>query len=59
MKHHSTSTVLHDLIDTWLDNMENGQTNIVSYLDLTKGFDTISHDLLLNILEKYAITHML
>ena len=56
MKHHSTSTILHDLIDTWLDNMENGQTNIVSYLDLMKGFDTISHDLLLNKLEKYGIS---
>ena len=56
MKHHSTSTILHDLIDTWLDNMENGQTNIVSYLDLIKGFDTISHDLLLNKLEKYGIS---
>ena len=36
MKHHSTSTILHDLIDTWLDNMQNGQTNTVSYLDLPK-----------------------
>ena len=46
LKFHSTSTALHDLVDNWLSKIENGNINITVYLDLTKGFDIVSHEIL-------------
>ena len=55
LKFHSTSTALHDLVDNWLSNIENGNINITVYLDLTKGFDIVSHEILFSKLAKYGI----
>ena len=55
LKFHSTSTALHDLVDNWLSNIENANINTTVILDLTKGFDIVSHEIMLYKLEKYGI----
>ena len=45
---------LHDLVNS-LSKIENGNINIAVYLDLSKGFDIVSHEILLSKLAKYGI----
>ena len=47
LKGTSTETALHNIIDTLLINMDKGNISAACMLDLTKGFDTIYHDILL------------
>ena len=45
---HSTSTCLTDVTNKILYNMDKGQLTGMVFLDLSKAFDTIDHDLMLN-----------
>ena len=53
----STQTALHNIIDSWLSNIEKGDITGACFLDLTKCFDSVSHDILLNKLENYGINN--
>ena len=55
LKHHSTQTSLHRVIDEWLDAMNEGQIVAVAFLDIQKCFDSIDHDILLRKLQCYGI----
>lgn len=55
LKHHSTNTSLHNVVDEWLTNINNGMINGIALFDLSKCFDTINHKRLLKKLEKYGI----
>ena len=56
MKHHSTQTSLHHVIDSFFDNINHGELTGVCLFDLAKCFDTIDHELLLYKLGKYGLT---
>ena len=58
MKHHSTQTSLHHVIDSFLDNINHDKLTGVCLFDLAKCFDTIDHELLLHVykLGKYGLT---
>ena len=47
LKGTSTDTALHNIIDHLLFNIDKGNFSAACMLDLTKGFDTICHDILL------------
>jgi hypothetical protein len=44
---HSTETALTDMIDDWLQNMNDGKLTGVAFIDLRKAFDTVNHEILL------------
>ena len=50
----STQTALHSVLDVAMSNMDNGSINLLCSLDMTKGFDTISHKVLLHKLRYYG-----
>ena len=50
LKHHSTITCLHRIIDEWLDCLNNGEYVMSCFFDIKKCFDTIDHKILLKIL---------
>ena len=56
MKHHSTQTSLHHVIDSFLDDINHGEFTGACLFDLAKCFDTIEHELLLYKLGKYGLT---
>ena len=43
---HSTEFAALELIDRIITNMDNDETQINIYLDLSKAFDTINHSIL-------------
>ena len=45
---HSTSTCLIDVTNRLLQNIDKGQLTGIVFLDLSKAFDTIDHDVMLN-----------
>ena len=47
LKYHSTQTVLHKMVDDWYYAINNSCMSGVLCLDLSKCFDTISHEILL------------
>ena len=54
-KYQSTTSALHTIIDTVLDNINNSLLTGFVQIDLRKGFDTINHQILLYKLQKYGI----
>ena len=51
----STSQAITELVGNILNETENDKLTLCLYLDLSKAFDTIDHDILLKKLEHYGI----
>ena len=54
-KKHSTEFAVLELIDRITQSLDNGQTPINIYLDLSKAFDTLDHSILLHKLSHYGV----
>ena len=54
-KNHSTSTILLDVQDYILKNMDDGYVTGVIFLDLKKAFDTVNHDILIKKLKQHGV----
>ena len=54
---HSTLTAMLDATDQWYTNMDNGLINAILFVDLKKAFDTIDHEILLGILNRYGFSN--
>ena len=52
---HSCETALHNIIDNWLCNIDAGKLTGVLFIDLSKAFDTVNHDVLLKKLLSFGI----
>ena len=56
LKHHSTQSCLHRVIEDWLEGVNDNLITGACLLDISKCFDTINHELLLMKLRMYGIT---
>ena len=54
-KEHSTELAVLELIDRITQHLDKGTTPINVYLDLSKAFDTLDHNILLHKLKYYGI----
>ena len=54
-KWHSSYKTLIQLMDQLIKSLEKGETVIGVFLDFSKAFDTVDHDILLQKLEHYGI----
>jgi hypothetical protein len=45
---HSCETALNCLIDRWLKNIDQGKLTGVLFIDLSKAFDTVNHNVLIH-----------
>ena len=57
-KNHSTETASLEFIDKIFKHLDNDETPISIFLDLTKAFDTLDHGILLNKLSFYGIKNV-
>ena len=55
-KAHNTTSALIDLMEVWMDNVNNNLQNITMFLDLSAGFDCVKHDTLSQKLELYSFS---
>ena len=53
---HSTATSLIDITNTILHNIDKGKLTGLAFLDLSKTFDTLDHDLLLMKLADFGLS---
>ena len=51
---HSCQTALINIIDKWIENINNGNVNVVILLDLKNAFDVVDHDIMAKRLEIYG-----
>ena len=51
---HSCQTALINIVDKWLQAMNDGEFNIAVLLDLKKAFDVVDHEILIRKLEIYG-----
>ena len=52
---HSCDNAVGEVVSRIVENLESGCTSIAIFLDLSKAFDMLEHDLLLQKMEKYGI----
>ena len=52
---HSTEQAVLEIVDRVIQDMDKGNSPINVYLDLSKAFDTLNHDILLDELSHYGI----
>ena len=52
---HSCENAVGELLSVMLKGQENGKSTVATFLDLSKAFDTLSHPVLLQKLERYSI----
>ena len=52
---HSTQHAILDIVNTILQNMDNGKFSCGVFIDLKKAFDTVNHQILLAKLENYGV----
>ena len=55
-KNHSTEHAILHLVDKLTDSFDKGQFTLGVFIDLSKAFDTVDHNILLKKLEYYGIT---
>lgn len=51
----STEDAMYQMVNDITNNLDKSNVCIAAFLDLAKAFDTVSHDILLKILENYGI----
>ena len=54
-KKHSTELAVLEVINRNTNQLDKGQTPMNIYLDLSKAFDTLDHDILINKLQYYGV----
>ena len=54
-KGRSTTHAVRQLCDEFVDNLDNGKITCAVFLDLSKVFDTVNHQILIKKLEQYGI----
>lgn len=56
LKCHSTQTCLHRMIDEWYEALNENEIVAACFLDISKCFDTIDHELLIKKFEYYGVS---
>jgi hypothetical protein len=57
LKDHSTELAISEIVDRIHNHLDDGNLSLTIYLDLSKAFDMIDHDLLLNKMSSYGVNN--